>query len=333
MNYHNNAFLKDKKILITGISGYLGSHLLKELIKYKVHSIRGISRNESKIVELKEEITDNRVRYYIGDIRDIHRMQKAVEGVDIIYHCAALKHISLCETNSFEATYTNIVATQYLIDLAIQNNVRIFVGIDTDKSVGGTLNYYGSTKKVMRQLIINANFIKGNHPCKFFCVRWGNILNSSGSVLPKWKTSIKHNNTIKITDPTMTRFNLDIKDVIDFSLECQDKAIGGEIYIPQMKSYVLEDLAKAVINKYGNKDTKIIIIGNQGYEKIHEELIDIGEYDRIFDIEKGYVVLPDSKYINEYGLKYTVTKKAIFDHKYSSNEANKLSIQELEAMI
>ncbi len=329
----NKEFLKDKRILITGISGYLGSNLLQELLKYDVHSIRGVSRNESKLSELKEKVTDDRVRLYIGDIRNLNRMQKAVEGVDIIYHCAAMKHISFCETNSFEATSTNIVGSQNLIDLAILNNVKIFVGIDTDKSVGGTLNYYGSTKKIMRQLIINANFIKGTHPCKFFCMRWGNILNSSGSVLPKWRESILHNNIIKISNPEMTRFNLSINEVINFMLQCQENIVGGEIFIPNMKSYILKDLADATIYKYGNKDTEVSIIENQGYEKFHEELVDVGEYDRIFEIKDGYVVLPESKFIKEYGLKYVYDKKASFVNKYSSKEAEKLTIQELKEMI
>jgi len=327
----NNEFLKDKRILITGISGYLGSNLLHELLKYDVHSIRGVSRNESKLSELKEKVTDDRVRLYIGDIRDSNRMQKAVEDVDIIYHCAALKHISLCERNTFEATSTNIIGSQNLIDLAILNNIEQFISIDSDKSCN-SINYYGSTKKIMRQLTINANFIKGSHSTKFSCMRWGNILNSNGSVLPKWKESIKNSNSIKITNPLMTRFNLCIEDVIKFMIECQQHMVGGEIFIPEMKSYLLKDLAEATIHKYGNKDTNIIKINDVGYEKLHEELLDTGEGERTYLIDKGYVVLPENTLLKEFGLEYNYKNKANIE-KYLSFDAEKLTIQELKEMI
>lgn len=325
-------FLKDKKILITGISGYLGSNLLQELLKYDINTVRGVARNESKLAELQEKVTDNRVRLYIGDIRDKSRMQKAVEGIDIIYHCAALKHISLCERNTFEATQTNVIGSQNLIDLAISNDVRQFISVDSDKSCN-SINYYGSTKKIMRQLTINANFIKGNHNTKFCCVRWGNILNSSMSVLPKWKESIKKTNSIKITNPLMTRFNLRIEDVINFMLNIQESMVGGEIFIPEMKSYILKDLATATTNKYGNFNTKIIEIGNIGYEKLHEELLDTGEGERTYILDnKGYVVLPESILLKEFGLKYDYKNKANIE-KYLSCNAKKLTVKELEEMI
>ncbi len=325
-------FLENKKILITGVSGYLGSSLLNELLKHDIHTVRGISRNESKLAELQEKVIDDRVRLYIGDIRDKSRMQKAVEGVDIIYHCAAMKHISLCERNTFEATYTNILGSQNLIDLAISNNVKQFISVDSDKSCN-SINYYGSTKKIMRQLTINANFIKGNHETRFGCVRWGNILNSSMSVLPKWKESINKTNSIKITNPSMTRFNLCIEDVIKFMLKNQETMVGGEIFIPNMKSYLLKDLAEATIHKYGNNDTKIIEIGNIGYEKLHEELLDTSEGERTYILDdKGYVVLPENVLLKEFGLKYDYKNKANIE-KYSSNDAEKLTVSELEGVI
>ena len=333
----NNEFLKDKRILITGISGYLGSNLLHELLKYDVHSIRGVSRNESKLSELQEKVTDDRVRLYIGDIRDLNRMQKAVEGVDIIYHCAAIKHIDLAQRNVFEAIQTNVIGTQNLIDLAIENNTEQFIGFDTDKSCGGTLNVYGTTKKLMREQIITANYIKGSHKTKFGCMRWGNILDSSMSVIPKWKESIK-NNTISITEPRMTRFNLSINEVIQFTLSCQENMVGGEVFIPEMKSYNLYELANSFIEKYGNKLTNVIYIKNRGSEKKDEDLLDIGEFERIYKIKSGYVVVPEEKYLQEFGLKYNYDKLPYTDRlyslkRYSSKDAIKLTKQDLKEMI
>lgn len=326
-------FLSGKKILITGISGYLGSNLMNELLKHNVHSIRGISRNESKIVEIKEKTNDDRVRFYIGDIRDIHRLKKAIEGIDIVYHCAALKHIDLAQRNIFEAIQTNVIGTQNLIDLSIENNIEHFIGFDTDKSCGGTLNTYGTTKKLMREQIITANFIKGSHKTKFSCMRWGNILNSSGSVVPKWKESIK-NNTIYVTEPRMTRFNLSINEVIQFTLSCQENMIGGEIFIPEMRSYNLYEMANIFIKKYGNKNTKIEYINNRGSEKQDEELLDVGEYDRLYKIKNGHVVIPEEKYTEEFGLTYKYNKLPYTDRlynlkRYSSKDAIKLTEQEI----
>ena len=211
---------RNKIILITGGTGSLGSTLTKHLLKTDVKTIRIFSRDELQQTDMRSKIMDKRLRFFIGDIRDKERLSRATEDVDIVFHTAALKHVPIIEYNPFEAIKTNVVGSQNVIDSSLIQNVEKVVCIGTDKAVS-PLNTYGATKLLMEKLFVTAsNYLqKERHQTKFVALRYGNVLGSSGSVIPKFIEQIKKNAKITITDPSMTRFSISMNEALDFILE------------------------------------------------------------------------------------------------------------------
>ena len=234
---------ENKKILITGGTGSLGTALTKRLLNLNVDTVRIYSRNESKQILMESEILDDRIRYLIGDVRDLPRLEKALEGIDIVFHAAALKHVPVIEYNPFEAIKTNVLGTQNLIDACLKENVETVVGIGTDKAVS-PLNTYGATKLLMEKLLTTAqNYLDiDKYQTKFLAVRYGNVLGSSGSVLPKFVSQIKKKQKITITDPNMTRFSLTMDEALDFILKSTSIGKGTEVFVPKLKAYSINGL-------------------------------------------------------------------------------------------
>jgi UDP-N-acetylglucosamine 4,6-dehydratase/UDP-glucose 4-epimerase len=211
-----------KKVLITGGTGSLGQALTKRLLKTKVDTIRIFSRNESKQVTMQSKFLDERLRFFIGDVRDLSRLNRAMEGVDIVFHAAALKHVPIIEYNPFEAIKTNVIGSQNVIDACLHENVEVAVGVGTDKAVS-PLNTYGATKLLMEKLFLTANNYLDiqRHRTKFVALRYGNVLGSSGSVVPRFIEQMKAKKKITITDPNMTRFSITMNEALDFILNLQ----------------------------------------------------------------------------------------------------------------
>ena len=209
-----------KKILITGGTGSLGSALTKRLLQLGVDTVRIFSRNENKQVTMEAKFHDDRLRFLIGDVRDLSRLNKALEDIDVVFHAAALKHVPVVEYNPFEAIKTNVEGSQNVIDACLKENVEIAVCVGTDKAVS-PLNAYGATKLLMEKLFITtSNYLnKERYQTKFIALRYGNVLGSSGSVVPKFINQIRANEKITITDPTMTRFSITMDEALDFILE------------------------------------------------------------------------------------------------------------------
>ena len=199
--------LNGKNILITGGTGSLGTALTKKLLTFGVKTIRIFSRDENKQIQMEEQFNDNRLRFLIGDVRDKERLRRAVENIDIVIHAAALKHVPISEYNPFEVIKTNIYGSQNVIDTSMDEEVDLCLAISTDKAVS-PLNLYGATKLAMEKLFIAANNLKGKRKTKFSCVRYGNVLGSRGSVVPKFIEQIQSQKKITITNPNMTRFNI-----------------------------------------------------------------------------------------------------------------------------
>ena len=196
---------KGKKILITGGTGSLGKALTKKLLESGVDTVRILSRNESKQIEMESEMNDDRLRFFLGDIRDEARLQTAFEDVDIVYHAAALKHVPKIEYNPFEAIKTNVIGSQNVINASLTQNVEKVICVGTDKAVSPQ-NTYGATKLIMEKLFVSAsNYISNEkHRTKFTALRYGNVLGSSGSVIPKFIEQIQNNQPIYVTDERMT---------------------------------------------------------------------------------------------------------------------------------
>ena len=226
-----------KTVLITGGTGSLGYALTKRLLQLNVEKIRIFSRNESKQIEMESEFNDSRIRYFIGDVRDLSRLIRAMEDVDIVFHAAALKHVPVIEYNPFEAIKTNVIGSQNVIDACLHENVERAICIGTDKAVS-PLNTYGATKLLMEKLFVTAeNYInKDKHKTKFISARYGNVLGSSGSVVQKFIKQIKNNEKITITDPSMTRFSITMDEALDFILDSASIGQGSDIFIPKLKA-------------------------------------------------------------------------------------------------
>jgi len=267
---------KGKKILITGGTGSLGQALTKRLLTLDVDTIRIFSRNESKQVEMESKFNDGRLRFFLGDVKDLHRLTQAFEDVDYVVHAAALKHVPKIEYNPFEAIKTNVMGSQNIIDACFHNNVKKAICVSTDKAVA-PLNSYGATKRLMEKLFVSANnylSIK-RHQTKFITARYGNVFGSSGSVVPKFIEQIKSKQNVTITDPNMTRFSITMKQALDFILNALKFGKGTEIFVPNLKAYSILTVKDALSEIYGQ--IKQEIVGIRPGEKLQETLIDKDE--------------------------------------------------------
>ena len=323
---------KNKKILITGGTGSLGTALTKRLLSMGVEQIRIFSRNEFKQISMESEIYDDRLRFLIGDVRDQKRLRRAIEDVDIVFHAAALKHVPKIEYNPFEAIKTNVEGSQNVIDACLENDVERAVCIGTDKAVS-PLNTYGATKLLMEKLFVNAQQYSNpkKHPTKFFAVRYGNVFGSSGSVIPKFVDQIKNNQSLTITDEKMTRFSITMQQALDFILKATELGNGTEIFIPRLKSYNLEQVKNTLFDLCGTSDSKII--GIRPGEKLHETLINFDEMRSAWIHNDLYVILNEgfsSEYLQN---TYPGLTKLENISTYSSDNSEKMSNDELKQTI
>ena len=324
-------FFKNKTVLITGGTGSFGKKFIEKVLKKsKVRKIIIYSRDEQKQFQIQKLYKNSNLRFFIGDIRDKSRLEFATREVDYIIHAAALKHVEISEYNPFEFVKTNIIGSQNVIDCAIHNNVKRVLALSTDKA-SSPLNLYGSTKLTADKLFVSANNFKGLKDIKFSVVRYGNVMGSRGSVIPLFIKQ-KDKNLFTITDKDMTRFNITLNQSVDFVVESMTRMIGGEIFVPKIKSYKIMDLVKAISPK-----PKIKIIGKRSGEKIHEEMI--SEYESLNSIERKnfFIILPNSKYnrLNKKSyLKRFKESKALKNNFSYNSLNNKFStVEELKKII
>jgi len=321
-----------KKVLITGGTGSLGVALTKKLLETNVEIIRIYSRNESKQVEMQAKMTDPRLRFLIGDVRDLERLTRAVEDVDIVIHAAALKHVPIVEYNPFEAIKTNVLGSQNIIDACLRENVETVICVGTDKAVS-PLNTYGATKHLMEKLFVTAsNYVNPvRYKTKFLAVRYGNVLGSSNSVIPKFIEQIQSGKNITITDPNMTRFTITMDQAVNLILTAIKKGHGGEIFIPKLKAYNLDTLKNAILDilKKSVKTEKIPV--RQG-EKFHESLINSEELRNTFEIDNLYVILDKQMHATTFS-KWNDLKETSLKDQYSSNNVEILTKEKLIEII
>lgn len=323
---------EDKRILITGGTGSLGRALTKRLLKYDIESIRILSRNENSQIRMEQEYEDSRLRFFIGDVRDKERLMRAIEGVHIVFHAAALKHVPVIEYNPFEAIKTNVIGTQNVIDVCHAHKVEIAVGVGTDKAVS-PLNTYGATKLLMERLFVSASSyvdIK-KHPTKFIAVRYGNVLGSSGSVLPKFYEQIMSKGKITITDSHMTRFSILMEEALDFILNSAKNGKGSDVFVPKLRAYNILDLKDALFSLIGKAKVEITKI--RPGEKINEVLINLDEMRNTLENKDRYVIIKPT--LNEKSIKkmYSGYKPVKTQFVYSSDNVEKIPKNELKELI
>lgn len=279
----------NKVILITGGTGSFGQKFTEILLKkHSAQAIRIFSRDELKQYEMEKKFNnDNHLRFFIGDVRDKDRLERAMDGVDIVVHAAALKQVPLCEYNPFEAIKTNILGGQNVIEAAIDHNVEKVIAISTDKAVN-PVNLYGATKMCMEKLFVAANsYVGKKRQTRMSCVRYGNVIGSRGSVAPLFKKQ-KETGTLTITDKRMTRFWITLDEGGEFVIKCIDRMCGGEVFVPKIPSMKILDLAYTIM-----PESKITFIGIRPGEKIHECLLTEDEARRSLEFRDFFIIKPE----------------------------------------
>ncbi len=284
------TLLKDKTVLVTGGTGSFGKRLVHRIL-HEFSDIRKLivlSRDELKQSEMALEYPRdkfNQVRFFLGDIRDRDRLSRAFEGVDVVVHAAALKQVPAAEYNPFEFIKTNIIGSENVINAALDSGVNHVVALSTDKAAA-PINLYGATKLCSDKLFIAANNIKGVRDCRFSIVRYGNVLGSRGSVIPLFLKQ-RDQGRLTITNPEMTRFSISLDVGIDLVFRTLKEAMGGEIYVPKIPSYRIQDVAEAIA-----PDMDQEIIGIRPGEKLHEEMITQADSYNTLEKDDHYIILP-----------------------------------------
>ena len=323
-----------KKILITGGTGSFGKEFLNYLLNNNDNSINKIviySRDELKQWEIQQKYPREKypqLRFFLGDTRDLSRLNLAFEGIDTVIHAAALKQVPAAEYNPMEFIKTNILGAENIIQASINNNVKRVIGLSTDKAAAPT-NLYGATKLCSDKLIVAANNIKGSRDLRFSVVRYGNVMGSRGSVIPLFLEQSKKG-CLNITNQEMTRFNITLREgvkMVDWAIK---NTLGGEIFVPKIPSYKLTDLAEAICPSCEKK-----IMGIRSGEKVHEEMITSTDSQTTIDLGNYYAILPNGdsllKKYKDLNINFSEYKKGC---SYDSGKNEKfLSISQIRELI
>lgn len=284
--------LNHKSILITGGTGSFGKTFTKLILsRYpKVKRLVILSRDEQKHFQMGMQFPESEypaIRYFVGDVRDRNRLKKAFEGIDVVIHAAAMKHVHIAEYNPMECVKTNILGAENVIDAALEAGVKNVVALSTDKAAA-PINLYGATKLASDKLFVAANNIKGKRNIKFSVVRYGNVMGSNGSVMPFFLNKKNSGSEfLPITDDRMTRFNISLEDGCEMVFNAIEKAWGGEIFVPKIPSYKIVDVATAIAPECEQK-----VVGIRPGEKLHEEMITMSDSFNTWDLGKYYAILP-----------------------------------------
>ncbi|WP_440677315.1 UDP-N-acetylglucosamine 4,6-dehydratase (inverting) [Candidatus Pelagibacter sp. HIMB1587] len=326
----------NKKILITGGTGSFGKKFIETIYKIsKPKKMIIYSRDEFKQSNLRKEYTKKNfkgVRYFIGDVRDKNRLREALNGVDIVIHAAALKHIEIAEENPQECVKTNIFGTQNLIEVCIEKKVKKMIALSTDKAAN-PINLYGATKLAAEKLIINSNILSNADSTILSVVRYGNVINSRGSVIPYFKSLVDSGiYTLPLTDYNMTRFFITLEESVNFVISCIAKMKGGEVFIPKMPSIRITDIGKAISSKI-----KFRIIGKRSGEKNHEILCPQETSDNTYEFKKYFIIASSIRLPERNNIKHLIRKergkKVSKEFVFSSDKNKFLTIKEIKKIL
>lgn len=324
---------KGKSVLVTGGTGSFGKAFVETLLARHPDVLRLVifSRDELKQYEMSQRFSEREhsgIRYFIGDIRDERRLRRALEGIDIVVHAAALKQVPAAEYNPFECIRTNVLGAQNLIEACLDSGVQRVVALSTDKAAA-PINLYGATKLCSDKLFVAANNIKGARDLRFSVVRYGNVMGSRGSVIPFFLER-RASGVLPITDPAMTRFNITLQEGVDMVLWSIENAWGGEVLVPKIPSYRIGDVATAIAPECRQE-----VVGVRPGEKIHEEMITVSDSFNTVDLGSYYAILPTSRqYSVEEYCKSTGAQRVEPGFSYDSGRnPNFLTVDELRELI
>ncbi len=302
-----NKKINNKTVLVTGGIGSIGSVLVKTIVsQFSPKQVRIFDNNEAGLFEATRKYQKNpKMRFMLGDIRDKERISWAMKGVDAVFHAAALKHVALNEYSPFESVKTNVMGTQNLIEAALNNDIETLVNISTDKAANPT-STMGASKLLAERLTVGADYFRGKSKTVFSSVRFGNVLNSSGSVLPIFFEQIEKGGPITLTDKRMVRYFMTIEEAVNLILKAAEMALGGEVFILKMPALKINDLADCLIKLTGKK-IAIKEVGKRPGEKLFEKIVTRTEAEQALELKDMYV-LPLS--IDYPGLSENVVKKS-----------------------
>lgn len=323
----------NKSILITGGTGSLGKALTKRILSEHPEISRLIiySRDEQKQFQMAQEFSHDQfpqIRYFIGDVRDEARLERAFQGVDFVIHAAAMKHVPIAEYNPEECIKTNIDGAQNVVNVCFKTKVKRVVALSTDKACA-PINLYGATKLTSDKLFIAANNIMGDKAIRFSVVRYGNVMGSNGSVIPFFINKRKEGK-LPITDVNMTRFNISLDGGVDMVMHAMEHAFGGELFVPKIPSYRVTDVAEAI-----GPECEKPVIGIRPGEKVHEEMITESDSFYTYDLGKYYVILPSTHQwkLDDFIKKFEA-KKVPTGFKYNSGDNTEWeSVESLRQLI
>lgn len=323
---------KNKTLLITGGTGSFGNAVLTRFLDSDIKEIRIFSRDEKKQDDMRHQLKNDKVKFYIGDVRDKHSVDNAMKNVDYVFHAAALKQVPSCEFFPMQAVYTNIIGAQNVLDSAIENQVKKVIVLSTDKACY-PINAMGISKAMMEKVAIAKGRALGNNSTTTICcTRYGNVMASRGSVIPLWIDQIKAEKDITITDPKMTRFMMTLDDAVDLVLFSFQNGNNGDLFIQKAPAATLEVLAHALLDIYKSK-SKVRIIGTRHGEKLYESLVTREEMAKAVDMGNYFCIPCDERDLN-YD-KYFVDGKEIISQiqDYHSHNTHRLSYEEMMTLL
>jgi len=326
--------LAGKSVLVTGGSGSIGSEIVVQALRQDVRRVVVFSRDEVKHFMMRKRFSDERLQTIVGDVRDIRSTEQIFVNfdIDIIYHAAAMKHVVMCEDFPMESVHTNVVGTQNIVDLALKYRVPRMIAISTDKAAYPT-NVMGACKFIAERMATNANRLSKEGQV-FSCVRFGNVANSRGSVIPVFIEDLLNRRPLQVSDPAVTRFTMEIHEAVALVIKATELARGGETFILKMKAFRLGDLVEVMTKRIAPKlsipegNVESMMTGLVAGEKLHEDLINDTESTRLYELEDMYALLPAGY---PTGSPMTAHKASL--RRYNSSDAELISPDELENIV
>lgn len=317
--------------MITGGTGSFGNAVLKRFLSTDVSEIRIFSRDEKKQEEMRTKYNTNKIKFYLGDVRDCDSIHQAIKGVNYVFHAAALKQVPSCEFHPLEALKTNILGTENVMNVAIANNVERVVVLSTDKAVY-PINAMGMSKALAEKCMIAKSRTKNKSKTIFCATRYGNVIASRGSVIPLFISQIKKKMNITVTDPKMTRFLMSLDHSVDLVLYACQHGKQGAIYVQKAPASTIENLAKVLKEIFDSK-ISIKIIGTRHGEKLFESLISREEMARAIDLKKYYMIPADNRDLNYAKYLYKGEKNISQINDYTSHNTKQLNVKELKKLL
>jgi UDP-N-acetylglucosamine 4,6-dehydratase/5-epimerase len=326
-----SSVLAGKTILVTGGTGSIGSEIVKQALEQGATEVIVFSRDEIKHFMMRKNISNDRLETVVGDVRDLRSVEQVFNrfDIDLIYHAAAMKHVVMCEDFPLEAVKTNILGTQNVVDIALKYEIPQMITISTDKAAY-PVNVMGAAKFIAEKITLNGNLLsKGKQA--FSCIRFGNVANSRGSVIPVYIENLLNRKPLQVTDLEVTRFIMEISDAVKLIIKATEYGQGGEIFILKMKAFKLGDLVDVIVNRIAPRlnmakdDIKVNVTGLVSGEKLHEDLINNTESSRVYELENMYVLLPD----HESSARIPSISKASLT-RYTSNDVGLISRERIE---